>query len=87
MKAKGHIPIRTCVSCGSKRPKNELIKLMTDNECRLIKDNSGRFNGRDAYVCDARPCLERLSNNKRLNRQFRKDKIYISHELLYTMPF
>jgi|WetSurSiteA1Bulk_404760.scaffolds.fasta_scaffold58048_2 uncharacterized protein len=87
MKARGHIPVRTCISCGSKLPKSELIKLMTDSENRLIKDNSGRLKGRGAYICAGQPCLERLLNNKHLNRQFRTDRnIYVSHELLGIMP-
>jgi predicted RNA-binding protein YlxR (DUF448 family) len=87
MKVKGHIPVRTCVSCGIKRPKNDLIKLMTDSENRLIIDDSGRLRGRGAYVCDSLPCLERLLNNKHLKRQFRTDRdIYVSYELSGIMP-
>ena len=88
MKAEGHISGRTCISCGAKRPKNELIKLIVDGENRLIRDNSGRIKGRGAYVCDSRPCLERLFNNKRLNKHFRTDgNIYVSPELNNVLPF
>jgi predicted RNA-binding protein YlxR (DUF448 family) len=82
MKGKGHIPLRTCISCGSKRAKDLLIRIIPDNENRLIQDNSGRIKGRGAYICEMQPCLERLVNNKRLNKQFRTDmEISVNHEL------
>lgn len=88
MKSKGHTPVRTCVSCGAKRRKNDLIKLVVDHENRLIRDDSGGLKGRGAYVCDAPPCLERLLNNKRLNRLLRTDRdIDISRKLLGIPPF
>jgi len=74
MKVKGHIPIRTCISCGKKRPKGFLIRLVADNENRIIKDISAVIQGRGAYICDAQPCLERLVHNKRLGRCFRTDR-------------
>ena len=87
MRAKGHIPVRTCISCGDKRPKTEFIRLTTDNENRLVRDNSGRLKGRGAYVCEARACLERLLTNKHLNRHFRTEgNIRVTRELIGT-PF
>jgi len=88
MRVKGHTPVRTCISCGVKYPKNELIKLIVNGENRLIRDNSGRIKGRGAYVCELRPCLERLFDNKRLNRHFRTEgNIYVSKELNDVLPF
>ena len=72
MKVKGHIPIRTCISCGKKRPKGFLIRLVADYENRIIKDISAVIQGRGAYICDAQPCLERLVHNKRLGKYFGK---------------
>jgi uncharacterized protein len=83
MKGKGHIPIRTCISCGAKREKGLLLRLSNDNENRLIKDTSFRIFGRGAYVCNMKSCMERLLKNKRLNKQFRTDmQISISNELM-----
>jgi predicted RNA-binding protein YlxR (DUF448 family) len=87
MRARGHIPVRTCISCGTKRPKSDLIRLAADNKNRLVRDNSCRIKGRGAYVCDAQPCLERLLFNKRLNRHFRTEAgIDVTRELI-GMPF
>jgi uncharacterized protein len=87
MKAKGHIPVRTCISCGTKRPKGLLTRLAADNENRLIKDVPGRMKGRGAYVCNALPCLERLIHNKHLKRYFRTDRaISVCQEICSVMP-
>lgn len=86
MKAKGHKPVRTCISCGAKRWKNELIRLVTDHEYFLIRDDSARLKGRGVYVCKTPTCLERLLNNKRIKRQFRTEaEIHVSRELLRIM--
>jgi len=86
MKAKGHTPVRTCISCRAKRRKNDLIRLVIDHENRLTRGDSGRLKGRGAYVCDTPSCQERLLNNKRLNRQFRTDyNIHVSREMFGIM--
>ncbi|MFC1534817.1 YlxR family protein [Thermodesulfobacteriota bacterium] len=83
-KGKGHIPIRTCISCGSKYAKNELIRLLLDKEDRLVKDISGKSPGRGVYICKTRSCREQLSKNRRLNRLFRTEKVItISPELIF----
>lgn len=72
-KSRGHIPIRTCISCGAKRPKKDLVRLSSDKEGRLVKDYSHKMNGRGAYVCDKESCMERLPGNRLLGRLFRKE--------------
>ena len=80
-KNKGHIPVRTCISCGEKRNKGDLIRLAVDTGGRIIKDNSCKLHGRGAYVCSTESCLERVSKNKRLKKIFRIDEIvYISNK-------
>lgn len=87
MRAKGHIPVRTCISCGTKGPRFDLIRIAVDKENRLIRDTSGRTGGRGAYVCNSQPCLERLLYNRRLNRHFRTEaEINVTLELI-AMPF
>jgi predicted RNA-binding protein YlxR (DUF448 family) len=70
-KGKGHIPKRTCVSCGAKRTKHELIRLVVNGEGQLIRDHEGKAQGRGAYVCKSESCREQLSKNRRLGRRFR----------------
>lgn len=67
---KGHVPIRTCVSCGTKRPKGELVRLKLDADGRIVRDTSGSGGGRGAYVCRNGRCTEALRRG-RLARVFR----------------
>jgi predicted RNA-binding protein YlxR (DUF448 family) len=81
-KGKGHIPIRTCLSCGAKRGKDELIRLGLTPENRLIRDDRGAYPGRGAYVCKNKSCQEKLSHNRHLGRRFRTNgSITIATEL------
>jgi predicted RNA-binding protein YlxR (DUF448 family) len=70
-KGKGHVPIRTCLSCGQKRSKHELIRLGLTPENRLVRDDQGTCRGRGAYVCKNKSCWEKLSRNRHLGRRFR----------------
>jgi len=72
-KDKGHIPIRTCVSCGAKRNKKELIRLVLDAQGVIIGYDSGKGEGRGAYVCMSKSCWESLRKGRLLNRAFRKE--------------
>jgi len=68
---KGHIPIRTCISCGTKRDKKDLIRLVLTAGEVVVQDISGQGKGRGAYVCADKSCLMALKTSKRLNRAFR----------------
>ncbi len=70
-RSKGHIPIRTCISCGAKRGKKELIRLILDARGLVVRDESGKGRGRGAYVCPNNHCLEKLETGNRLKRAFR----------------
>ena len=46
-----HVPMRTCVLCGDKHPKHQLIRIVrTDNDSVCI-DERRRTSGRGCYVC------------------------------------
>jgi predicted RNA-binding protein YlxR (DUF448 family) len=67
---KGHRPIRTCVCCGRKAVKDELIRLVLDSHSQLIKDDSATIQARGAYVCHSSSCVAQL-RKRPLNRFFR----------------
>jgi predicted RNA-binding protein YlxR (DUF448 family) len=70
-RGKGHIPVRTCVSCGAKRSKKEMIRFVLGQDKRLVRDDSGRRAGRGAYACRVSSCIEMLMNRKRFEKVFR----------------
>jgi len=75
-KGKKHIPVRTCVVCGKKRSKYELIRLVVDKEGIVRQDNKGRLGGRGAYVCPKKECLEKIILKPALlSRALRKEYI------------
>ena len=65
------IPMRTCIGCGTSKPKKELIRIVLTREEELLVDKTGRANGRGAYLCDDPACLQRAIKRKALNRAFR----------------
>ena len=73
-KAREHVPLRTCISCGMKRAKGEMVRLVADEEGFLFQDHLMRRGGRGAYVCNSKECGEGLLKNKRLQRLFRRDQ-------------
>ena len=70
---RGHIPIRTCISCGKKRSKQDLIRLVLDANGQIVRDDSGRGKGRGAYICASENCIERSGKDGRLKRAFRRE--------------
>lgn len=70
-KGKGHVPVRTCVSCGAKRSKKEMLRFILSQDKRLHRDDSGHVAGRGAYACRESSCIEALVNRKRVDTVFR----------------
>ena len=51
-------PIRTCLGCGVKRLKKELIRVVAEgHEGQIAIDEKGRLPGRGAYCCPDEKCL------------------------------
>ena len=73
------VPERTCIGCGNTRPKNELIRIVRDNENNVFVDLTGKKNGRGAYICQSEECLKKTIKSNRLAKMFEIDineKIY-----------
>lgn len=64
-------PLRTCTGCGCIRPQNEMIRIARDKTGNIRVDEAGRADGRGAYVCRDRECVNRLCEKRRLNRAYR----------------
>ena len=67
MPRKRHIPERTCVACGSKKPKTELLRVALSPQGRVSMDPTGKAPGRGAYLCGP-PCWETALGRGRLAR-------------------
>lgn len=65
------IPVRQCVGCQEMKPKKEMIRILKTAEEEIVLDLSGRKNGRGAYLCNCRECLDKAIKQKGLERSFK----------------
>jgi len=64
------IPMRQCMGCGEKKPKKELIRVVKDNEENIFLDDTGKKNGRGAYICKKSSCLKQSIKKGGLEKSF-----------------
>lgn len=79
------IPLRTCVVTKEKLPKKELIRVVRNKEGNVIVDESGKANGRGAYLKKDKEVFKLAKKNKILNRHLEvevKDEIFEELEKL-----
>ena len=79
MKKTRRIPQRKCIVCGNLKDKNDLLRIVNNKEEGILIDESGKVNGRGAYVCKNTECLKGLKKSNKLNQAFKMkvdDKIY-----------
>ena len=60
------IPLRTCVITKEKLPKKELLRIVRTPEGNIIIDESGKANGRGAYVKKDVSIINKARLNKQL---------------------
>ncbi|MBP3878208.1 MAG: YlxR family protein [Lachnospiraceae bacterium] len=65
------LPQRTCLGCRTVRNKNELIRIVRTPEGEIEVDESGRKNGRGAYICRKTQCLEKVLKTGALSRSLK----------------
>ena len=63
------IPMRTCVITGEKLPKKELIRVVRTPEGNVIVDETGKANGRGAYLKKDIETFEKAEKSKILNKK------------------
>ena len=62
------VPMRMCVACREMQPKKDLLRIVRTPEGAIEIDRSGRMNGRGAYMCGRRECLEKAIKTRALER-------------------
>ncbi len=70
-----HVPIRTCLGCGHKRPRKELKRIVLKDGA-LILDEKSKIPGRGVYLCPQGECVSRLL----------KKRGRLSHALRASVP-
>ena len=62
------IPLRSCVVTREKLPKQELLRVVRTPEGNVVVDDSGKMNGRGAYIKKDVTVLEMAQKKKVLER-------------------
>lgn len=65
-------PERTCVGCGEKKDKKDLVRIVRTKEGVIALDATGKKNGRGAYICPDSECLLKAKKNHGLERSFKQ---------------
>ena len=62
------VPMRMCVACREMKPKKDLIRVVRTPEGEIVADETGRKNGRGAYLCRAEACFNKAVKTRALER-------------------
>ena len=62
------VPMRTCVVTHEKYPKKELVRVVRTPEGNICIDETGKANGRGAYLKKDKEVIEKARKSKVLER-------------------
>lgn len=65
------IPQRQCVGCGENKDKKSMIRVIKNGENEILLDDTGKKNGRGAYICKTMDCLHKAMKNKGLEKSLK----------------
>lgn len=65
------IPTRICVGCGEPKEKQSMVRVVKTAENEICLDETGRKNGRGAYICKNIECFRRAVQSKGLERSLK----------------
>ena len=67
-------PERSCVGCGERKEKKDLLRIVRGNDGELIPDESGKLPGRGAYLCRKAGCAALAKKKRAFHRALRADE-------------
>ena len=71
MSANRKVPMRQCTGCGEMKNKMEMLLVLKTAEGEVVLDATGRRNGRGAYLCFSKECLQKARKNRGLERSLK----------------
>ncbi len=63
--------LRKCIACNEHKTKDQLIKVVKNKSGEINIDTNGKLNGRGAYICKNKDCINKAIKNKQLNRSLK----------------
>ena len=65
------VPLRKCIGCNEMKNKKEMIRVLKTTDDQIIMDATGKKNGRGAYLCFSKECLQKAMKGKGLERSLK----------------
>ncbi len=65
------IPMRQCIGCKEMKSKREMIRVLRTTENEIVLDDTGRKNGRGAYLCKDPACFQQAVRSRGLERSLK----------------
>ena len=65
------IPLRKCIGCNEMKNKKEMIRVLKTTDDQIILDATGKKNGRGAYLCFSKECLQKAMKSRGLERSLK----------------
>ena len=59
-----------CMVCRTRKPKGELIRIVKNKSGEKSLDKTGKLDGRGAYICKDKACIDKLLKTKALNKSY-----------------
>lgn len=64
------LPQRSCVGCGLKTDKKNLVRIVKTPDGQILLDRTGKLPGRGVYICPNASCLTGAIKKKAIERAF-----------------
>lgn len=75
-------PLRMCAVCRGMFPKSELIRIVKTQEGSFIADETGKAQGRGAYICAHGACIDKCIKKRLLDKSFKSSLPKEIYELI-----
>ena len=72
-RARKHVPQRTCIGCRTVQSKREMVRLVRTPEGELVIDETGKQNGRGAYLCRQPSCWDAALKGQQLGKSLKME--------------
>ena len=71
-----------CIACRKRNNKNELIRIVLDENNHAIIDHTYKYNSRGIYICNDLECINKLKKMKDITKVI---KINVTKEEIYKL--
>ena len=83
---KKNIGERTCMGCGRKAHKSDLLRFVVDEKGKILFDPAQRAPGRGGYLCRREACFDQAVKRRRVSFRFHRDVKVDAPSLIHLVP-